>query len=87
MNNMSEGLRCFVIIALTTTIVAIIDLVARAFFYEQAQHFAPFLPLFIGSISLCIMGITKRNRNKPETSVYQSNTAGIRRVRVTGPVK
>lgn len=87
MNNMSEGLRCFVIIALTTTIAAIIDLIARAFFYEKAQHFAPFLPLLIGSITVCVMGITRRNRNKPETSVDQPNTSGIRRVRVTGPIK
>ena len=87
MNNMSESLRCFVIIALTTTVVAIVDLIARAFFYEQVQHIRPLLPLLIGSIALCVMGITRRNRNKPETSVDQPNTAGIRRVRVTGPVK
>ena len=87
MNDMSEGQRCFVIIALTTTVIAIFDLIARAFFYEQAQHITPFLPLFIGSITLCAMGITRRNRNKPETSIDQPNTAGIRRVRVTGPIK
>ena len=84
---MSDGLRCFVIVALTTTVVIISDFAARAFFYEQTQHITPFLPLLIGSIALCVMGITRRNRNKPEVSASQTHTAGIRRVRVTGPVK
>ena len=87
MNNMTEGLRCFVIIALTTAIVVVVDLIARAFFYEHAKQITPFLPLLIGSIALCVMGITRRNRNKPEVSASQTNTAGIRRVRVTGSIK
>ena len=87
MNDLSESTRCFVIVALTTTVIVILDLITRAFFYELAQHIASFLPLLVGSIALCVMGITRRNRNKPETSADQSNTAGIRRVRVTGPVK
>lgn len=87
MNEMNEGLRCFLIIALTTTAVVIGGLVARAFFYELTHRVAPLLPLLIGSIALCVMGITRRKRNKPETSVNQPNTSIIRRVRVTGPVK
>lgn len=87
MSDMSEGTRCFVIIALTTTGVTIGDLIARAFFYEQTQYIATFLPLIIGGVALFVMGIMRRNRNKPETSVDRPNTAGIRRVRVTGPVK
>lgn len=87
MNDMNESWRCFAIIALTTTVIVILDLSARAFFYAQAQHITPFLPLLIGCISLCVMGITRKNRNEPKESMDQPNTAGIRRVRVTGPVK
>ncbi len=84
---LSESIRCFIIIMIATAGIAVIDLIARAFFYEQAQRITPYLPLLIGSITLCVMGIAKRNRNKTDASRSQTNTAGIRRVRVTGPIK
>lgn len=87
MNETSDGLRCFFIILITTTVVVISDLIARAFFYEEAKNITSFLPLLIGSIALCVMGITKGKRNKPQLPANEPNTSEIRRVRVTGPVK
>lgn len=87
MNETSDGLRCFFIILITTTVVVISDLIARTFFNEEAKNITQFLPLLIGSIALCAMGIAGRNRNKLQPPANQSNSSGIRRVRVTGPIK
>lgn len=83
----NDSLRYFVIITITATAVVIIDLIARAFFYEQEKYLAPYLPLLIGSITLCAMGIIARQRKRTAIAGSQSNTAATRRVRVTGPIK
>lgn len=82
----SDTISCFKVIAITTTAIAVIDLVARAFCYAQALRFTPYLPLLIGVISLCCMRRTKKAANTG-AAASQSNMTPHRRVRVTGPIK
>ena len=83
----SEAVRCFVIIAITTTAIAIVGETGRAFFYTQARHVAPYLPFLTGSIALCAAGISRRKRIEAKDTDSGTGTAENRRVRVTGPVK
>lgn len=83
----SESIRCFISIVITAAAIGISDLIARAFFYEYSQRITPYLPLLIGTIALGLTAVMLRNRNGNDTSKTQTNTAGIRRVRVTGTIK
>ncbi len=85
-DNFSEPMRCWTIIAVATAAITVIELLGRAFFYEQAQQFVPYLPLLIGSIALCATEITRKKRYQSPAE-DQPSSAGTRRVRVTGPIK
>lgn len=88
MNNArNNSVLCFVSIAIIAATISVFDPIVRAFFYEQSPHIIPYLPLMIGSLALCLIAITKRFQNHADTEASQTNTAGIRRVRVTGTIK